>query len=311
MNRRILAVVALVGALVRTTLASADDTAARKALIDEAVRARAENDHARALERAEAARAMRATASLLLFIAEEHEHLGYLPEAYDTARECLQIAETEAPSPNHDAVLVGCRSVVADLRARVAVVSWDVPTPRPAGLVVDVAGKRRGDGRRSVAVAPGPIVVEARAPGWLPFTSKIEAPAGGEAHVVIVLERDRPLSRELDAPRERSVQANPAGPILVGVGVATLAVSGVLRLVGNARYGDLEARCAGGCPDGASERSSIERLDTVAFGTALVGAGLVVGGVTWFVLDRPAESKSKSAAWIDASPFGVSLLGRF
>jgi hypothetical protein len=311
--RRLLALTTFVAALGAASLAHADE-AARKALIDEAVAAAAANDHARALERAETALAMHATASLMRFIAEEHEKLGHLPEAYDAGRDCLRLAEKEPPSPNHDAVLVGCRSLVTELRPRVALVAWIVPGTLPVGLVVSVAAKQRDVARGSVAVSAGAVRVEARAPGYLPFESTVEVVAGAEATVTLVLEREpapevaKPPAPVFDEPPRKKL----VGPILASVGVAALITSGVLRLVSNGKYDDLRTQCASaaGCPDGESQKSSIQRLDAFAVGGAIVGAALVVTGVTLFVLDKPAEPK-QATAWIDAGPLGFNVNGRF
>jgi hypothetical protein len=310
MIRRLLTSAICGAVLIGSPSAHADDDAARKALLDEAVAARAANDHARALSLAEAALAKRATASLLLFVAQEHEQLAHFPEAYDAGRDCLRLSESEPPSPTHDGVLLACRAIVADIRPRVAVVGWEVPSPRPEGLVVSIAGKVRDATRRSVAVAPGSVRVDARAPGWMAFTSTIDVAAGADANVTIALVREPVAPQPISAkPHKKSL----VGPILAGVGVAALATAGVLFLVANKDYASLKEDCDPRCPKDALDRqTSIERLDWIARGTAVVGLGLVATGITLFVLDRPNDKPATmTGTWIDAGPLGVTLRGRF
>jgi hypothetical protein len=305
----------ILGALALAARTARADEAQRRALIDAAVGARDAGDHAHALELARSADAVRSTSSLTRFIAEEHEALGHLPEAFDAARRCLRLAEGEEPSANHDAVLVGCRTIAAELRPRVALVSLRPPAAPPPGLVVRVAGVVREGGSEPFAVAAGSIQVEATAPGWSSFTTTVTVAPGEETPVPIALAplpapaAPAPVPAPPPAPPPES-RRSLLGPIVGAAGVVALGVAGALRLVASSKYDDLKTRCTGGCSDGDAQRGSIEQLDRAAVVTAVGGAWLVGAGVTLFLLDRPRPA-DKAAAWVDLGATGASVRGRF
>ncbi len=240
----------------------------RKALIDAAVQARDQGNHARALELARSADSMRSTSSLTRFIAEEQQAVGKLPEAFDAARRCLRLAEGEEPSADHDAVLIGCRTLAAELRARVALVSLRLPSPPPPGTFVRFDGAPVVPAREPIATNPGAIVIEAGAPGRIPFTTTTHAPAGEETAVTVVLELLPSAPPPIAAPAASPLppeatphRASLVGPVVGGLGVVALATAGVVHLVANGRYEDLKTQCSGGCADGDARRSAIEQLD--------------------------------------------------
>jgi hypothetical protein len=261
---------------------------------------------------------MRSTSSLARFIAEEQQALGKLPEAFDAARRCLRLAEGEEPSANHDAVLIGCRTLAAGLRARVALVSVRLPSPPPPGTFVRFDGAPVVPGPEPIAANPGAIVIDAGAPGRIPFTTTTHAPAGEETAVTVVLELLPSAPPPIPAPTTPAASPQPpeatprraslVGPIVGGLGVVALATAGVVHLVANGRYEELKAQCSGGCADGDARRSGIEQLDQISLVTAVGGAVLVVAGVTLFVLDHQHHA---TTARLDVGPTGAWLSGHF
>jgi hypothetical protein len=304
-------VAVFVAAMLPGARARADDGDRRRLLVESALRARDTGDHASALALAQSAGEMRPTSSLTRFIAEEHEALGHLAEAYDSAQRCLRLAEAEEPSANHSAVIVGCRSIASELRPRVALLSLTAPVPPPAGLIVRVEGTARTVGGEPFAVTPATVRIDADAPGWQPFHTSVVVDAGQEAAVTVALVRPAPEPAPALPPSPAARAGRSLlGPAIAGGGLVALATAGALHLVADRQYDDLRQACAGGCPDGSTRRSSIEQLDGVALGVGIAGAGLVVAGATIFFWPRGAATPS-AGAWLTLEPTGASVRGFF
>jgi hypothetical protein len=108
---------------------------------------------------------------------------------------------------------------------------------------------------------------------------------------------------------------NPWPWVLLGVGGAALATSGVAYYLRTQEQATLDPQCSDTgeqrvCPDSARDLvARIGTLDTLAGVTLGVGAALVVGGVLW-ALAAPRRSPPVSIA-LDASGRGLSLVGAF
>jgi hypothetical protein len=281
---------------------------ARRALVEAAWSAHTEGAHARAIVLAEQAIALRKSAALVRFVAEEHAALGHAVEAYARAAECVDLATKEPASPTQVVVLDACRALERDWRPRVGIVKVMVVHPARSGVRVSVAGQA-SDGD-AVVVAPGAVQVGATAPGFNAFASTVDVAPGAEVAVPIALAQPPPLTvaaREAP-PLEKPHSVIP--PVLIGAGALTVAGGLALHFVANGRYDALRASCAEAarCQDGASEQSAVKRLDGLALGAMIAGSSLVVGGVTFFVLDRRARDR---AAWMSVGPGSVRFGGAF
>jgi hypothetical protein len=266
--------------------------------------ARDDGDHTRALEDARAAAAIRKSSSLMFFTAEELVSLKRRGEAFAAVEECLELAQSEPPSENHDKVLVGCRALRQELRPAVALVKLIAPQPAPADLRVMLqGGPPRAVPNERFPVEPGRLRVEARAEGFAPFEWTGDVRAGSDVDVPLTL-----------APaRSETVQRSNIAPFVVlGSGVAALLAAGAIRLVANGRYDELVTQCREGlCPaDKLDRRSSIETLDAVAMWTAIAGGALTIGGAVWWLTGRPGAPDRKGTA-IKVGPAYVGVVGRF
>src|SRR5262249_32117384 len=152
------------------------------ALLEKAQVARNGSRHAEALEFARRASAIKPSSSLRRFVAEELMALERYADAYNEAKRCTDDAASEAPSPNHDVVFLGCRTLVHDLTSKVALVSFDWGGPPAEGLVIAINGDTL-DQATEHAMAPGKLTIEASAPHFEKLTVKVEARAG-EVRVV-------------------------------------------------------------------------------------------------------------------------------
>jgi len=102
------------------------------------------------------------------------------------------------------------------------------------------------------------------------------------------------------------------GPIVGGVGVASMAVSGALWAVSGSAYASLRARCeASGCPGdamAASEANSIRMLDAATTATLVAGAALTVTGAVLLFAVRPTHTVTVEGPTVTALSIGAGTL---
>lgn len=302
---------------------SASDIAARRGLIDSAQQARAAGDHVRALDLAERAGRLSMTPSLRLFIAQEQYELGRLAEAYGNADTCMREADRDRTLRNRTVILTACRSLADTLRSRIGYVVVRVPASTPAGLEVTVAGHPLMPvfyGAPYV-VTPGAVLIEARAPGYVPFHQEVSVAPGTTQDVTITLEREplpppTPETSTASSPVASSlargtspVASSPApvpspvvpsstpvtsstashgtsvGPWVVGTtGLAALVGAAVFFLLRNAELD----RCPPPeylCPDQATIDRAV-LFNGLSIGALAMGVTGVTAGVVWFIIDR-------------------------
>ena len=279
--------------------------------------ARAEGRHQDALALCRRAALLKSSSSLRRFAAEELATIGRPAEAYNEAQRCIREAASEPPSANHDVVFLGCRTLVHELSAKVALLSFDWGGVVPSGLVVHVNGVTF-DAERESAVAPGMLNIEAVQPGRSKATLAVQLAAGEAKTVGIRLEPlggSRPEARtalasspkvtraQRTTPRPRAA-AHPGrswGPLAAGTGGALAIAGGVLLVASESRYRALTSRCAPGqCSVSdsavADDKRAIQRLDLWGNVGLISGLGLVGGGLAWFALDRPADGMQVSVS---------------
>jgi hypothetical protein len=274
----------------------------RPELIERAQQAKASGDHAEALRLGRRAGEEKMTASLRRFLVEEESALGMWVDAYSDAQKCRSEAALEPPSANHDAVLIGCRTLLHELRDHVGLLVFDFPLPPPADLRVTIDGRLVDNllGEPEHATSLGDVVIEAAAPGRASLRRTVRA--GTElTHVVLAFAEPphdpvaSPATPDV-APRSgepvsvRTVRG-PSGPIVAGVGLAAGIGAIVMRAVATGQYNALVDRCrTQGCSDGPEVRARIERLDTIALVSGVGGAALLgLGATLYFVVDKRSE----------------------
>jgi hypothetical protein len=295
-----LALAVLVGAT--DALAESPD---RAELIQKAQQAKASGDHAEALRLGREAGEAKMTASLRRFLVEEESALGMWVEAYSDAQKCTREAAMEPPSPNHDAVLIGCRTLLHSLRDRVGLLVFDFSSPPPPDLRVTIDG-RLVDSLFTETEHPAPlgeVVVEAAANGRATIrrTVRAERAETEPNHVAFAFAEPSPEplapsaggqtgATVVDRPVMRTVRG-PSGPILAGIGIAAGIGAIVTYTIANGQYDELHGRCTVQvCPDGHDAQARIERLDTIALVSGIGGAALLgLGATLYFVVDKHVE----------------------
>ncbi|MDO9022899.1 MAG: hypothetical protein Q8S73_09940 [Deltaproteobacteria bacterium] len=329
----VLATVFLAGAAAHAQEGAAD--VARRDLIAQAEAAATAGDHARAVQLGERAAQLRITPTIQYFLAREHLALGHSVEALGYSGACARSAEADLTLRNRDGVLQACRDLVAETGRRVVRVIVHVPTPAPAGLMVRVHDAELPPTLYDIPypVAPGVVVVEASAPGHLPFRRELQVAASQTALVDVRLEPAAvtpPVVAALPpvaiAPPPsrppRPVEAGPRGPgvgpwIVAGTGATALILGGVFYALASGARDDRAADCVGGCSP-VSEEHDARYVDFLkATNVALVvGGAALAGGVTWFLIDRLTHRESRPTALrLDLTPSAAGLTlglgGRF
>jgi hypothetical protein len=291
--------------------------AARAELIAQAEGASDGGDHARALDLATRALTIRATPSLRLLIATEHNALGHVVEAYESAARCTREAQADPTARNRAQVIDACTGLSRSLDGRIGRVTVDVAAP-PPGLTLRVAGGVLSQALWGVpyAVAPGAVVVEASAEGYAPFRQEATVAAGQTLPVRVAL---RPLDRPVAAPASPPTAALappptvpptpsaplPVGPIALGAaGVASFVLAGVFFGLREGTVADRDAQCsAAGCQPSSLDLDATARTQTTLVNVFLgVGAAAVVGAGVWYFVGRATGGRA---------PPRVSLRGAF
>lgn len=284
-----------------------DDDARRRQLILQAGALRDQGDHEGALERLRQAAARRMSPSLRLFIAQEERSLGRTLDALHSARQCADEFEADPSLPHRDEFMASCRAIADALGARVSRLVVRVP-PEATGATVGLRGAPLPRSAWGVAqeVPAGSALVEAAAPGRVPFSREVTLAPG--ATVTVRVELPLRATDAVLAPRPRAVEASRSasdGPwVLLGAAGASFIASGVFYALRNDAIGARDGLCrasSGQCvvasvdvareaADHQDSASTYNALTNVAIG---VGAAAAVGGVVWWLVGaaaRPARA---------------------
>lgn len=167
------------------------------------------------------------------------------------------------------------------------------------------------------AVDPGPVVVEARAPGRRSFKSVFTLPSGAATHNLtipqLVPEGAAMAPRASDAPATRGQTLQRGGIGLAGLGAVGIAVGAVFGVRAVSLYHqskDQGCNERNACPAEAlqTRRSAVQSGDvsTVSF---VVGGILLAGGAglyVWGTNERSSE-RARMAMLVAPLPGGASL----
>lgn len=328
MRRRIASVAWLAAAALASASTHAQESpayVARLDLIAQAEAAATAGDHAQALRLAERAAQLHVTPTLQYFLAREHVALDHPVEALGYSRACERAAEADLSLRNRDAVLQACRDIVASTERRVGRITVQVPSPALPGLSVRVQQTELPESLYGVAypVAPGAVVVEASAPGRLPFRREVQVGPGESSSIDVRLDAapvavTPPTVVTPTVPVARPVEERPrgagAGPwIVAGAGAAALVLGGVFYGLASSERSDRDAACDHGvdCRPEAQTHDDRYAGYLTATNVALgVGAAALAGGATWFVVSRLTRRDAHHAAlrWnVSPSPTGLTL----
>lgn len=229
------------------------------------------------------------------------------------------------------------------LRPRLGMLTVEVPPEvrKIPGISIKRDGQPLGEGQWGTALPadPGAHEIEATAPGYKPWTKKVEGLENGAKATVTVeaLARDpaataaRPPAGPvapvvIQAPPNVAWQ-RPAGIVATGVGggivVAGLITGAVAISTKNKSneggYCGLQNRCNN---EGLALRTQAVELGDASTGLVIAGAALTAGGALLWIFspkeqgDRPADEKAapKKAAirlGVEIAPGGLGVQGTF
>ena len=304
---------------------SEDADAARGTLLEAAERAYQRGDHAEALQYAQRAAALRATPSVLLLIAEEHDRLGHTLDALAAVDRCLRAAEADETTPQRRQILASAGRLRASLRARVGYLRLVVPPDAPDGLRVYLRGIEVPRSLWDVPspTLPGSALVTANAPQQS-FVREVVLDAGRETVLRVELRRvaappppPPPPPSEATLALRRSlgwltVQGRGRAPwVVAGVGGAILGAGAVFFGLREAALADRDAACPNARCNAAGVSAALGHHDRAGTFNTLtnvsigLGVAAVVVGASWFLLGRYRASDERRAAWqIDVAPAG-------
>ena len=198
-----------------------------------------------------------------------------------------------------------------------------------AAAKIELDGVPLGTTVTGVPIDPGAHIVEATAPGYQSFNTTITVEEGSEKTLDLELEKfpaDTPPPGELagEPKKVETVKEEPSlvAPIVIGgLGVASLAASGVFFILRNGAISDLEDACGpqrDQCP--ASMESTYDDAKTynlvsqVTLGAGIVGVGVAA---TLLLTQGGGKDPQKEEASFVVAPSapgaaaGLSVLGRF
>jgi serine/threonine-protein kinase len=342
---------ALGAALLMPLPAAAQTTTAQKATaeayFDDALRLMKTASYAEACTKLEASQRLEPAVGTLLYLGECYEKRGRTASAWVTFRDAEALARSLAQPQRAEMARVHAERLQAGLSRITVEISSEARAT--SGLQVRCGSVPLDPALPSVPlpVDPGEVVVEATAPGYLPYSRSVNVAAGAKLTATIpALARQAAASATPTTPATASPATAPPQsvapvevaepfsgafpsplparepppslvlPVTLGaIGLVGLGVGGVfgLKSISNAS----EARDL--CPNGACSEARGETLmdsarhqaqiSNVAFAVGAVG---LAAGVIVFVLGRPKKVEQAVAVspWLSPAQAGLALSGR-
>jgi len=297
------------------------DPVRAEALFGEARRLMATGDYAGACPRFAESEALDPAPGTALNLAICYELQGKLASAWAAFRTTQSLADAAGQKERANAA----RKEASDLEPKVSrIVIVAPPTLQLAGLEVRCDGQRLSEVELGMAVPRdgGGHDVEATAPGKRPWRVHVELQQGGQRLVVTIPElvdlpppTDNASSgvspHEAAGADQKAVSSESSarggtqrtvGVVIGVVGVASLAVGGVLGLVAKAKQNTAETETGTQQYDDSASAVGMANLAT---GVVCLGAALaLVGGGFWVTAPKPSVS-------VATNGHELILLGRF
>ncbi len=271
----------------------------------------------------------RTSPQVLYHLAFCDENLGALVAAEAGYEKAL--ADAQAAGSSAAGVVDTATTRLAALRSRIPTLEIVVEGGLAAGDVVTVDGTAREAWAEPSKIDPGRHVVTIERDGAAVTEAVVHVVEGKKATVRLSLAAPAPAAAPTPPPTADDAAGGgpPVAALVVGgVGVASLAVSGVTFAMSRVAIDDVRSTCSDpaagtGCDPRSEAREADASMLTVTSGIFLgVGfACLVTGAVLWATLDdEPAAGTGKAPTARRrvelvpsslASPLGLSARGRF
>jgi hypothetical protein len=293
--------------------AQGDVEATRQALVQEAAAASQTGDHARAIDRARRAAAIRMSPSLRFLLAREELAVGLPLEAHTHATACVDEVAASAALPGGDVLRARCEALRDESERSLSRLTLRLPSPSPASLRVFVDGIPVDLAQLEVTRArlPGAVEVVATAEGFERFRETRTLSVGELATITLALRRPPPAVAGPVAPPPVRVEPRSvsyAGPWALGgvavAGLISMAVFGGLALDAQR---ERDARCATAAACDLSGAAAADaRYRDLAAGTNVslaVASGFAVAALTWWLVSLA----NRGASRVTATPTAVVM----
>jgi hypothetical protein len=262
-----------------------------------------------ACEKFSASQALEPGVGTLLYLGDCYERSARFASAWSTFTDARALARSHADHEREH--LASVRAAALEPRVpRLVIQSLAV---QPAGLQITVNGSpiERSDLDHAELRDAGSYEISFRAPGYEPFTTRIELTNGQARPVVVAV----PQLVELGSsePRDARAPAAEAGStqrtlawVLGGTGVALGVGAGVFALVASGKNTDSKADCSPANPNRCSPRGVAERKDARSWASAatiasVAGAVSLVGGVVLYVSAPSNEAGVPDSAFVNVA----------
>jgi hypothetical protein len=256
----------------------------------------------------------------ILNLASCHEKQGKTASAWAAYNEAAAIASRAGQAEREDYA----RQQAAVMEARLSRVRVDVVDP-PPGLSVTLDGRPLSAAvwGTAIPVDPGEHALEASAPGYDRWTTKLLANAG-PATLPVQIPGLKPLATVAPPPPPPVVIAPPPPPVVVappsdasgrrvagfvvgGVGLAGLVVGSIfgVRTFSKKSAGDLlckGTKCTQAGLDLQDQAATSATISTIGFAVGLAGVG---AGIALVVTARPSVPAPAARVWV-APAVGVN-----
>lgn len=318
---------------------SADDLKEARRLFRQGLSLEAAGDFAGALTKFEQVGRVKLTHQVRFHMARCKAELGRLNEALGDYR----LAEYEAEGSKELPEISAAREKLEARVPKLVITRGE----GAEGARIELDGVELGEAKlgTDVAVDPGPHTLVVRLPSKQRFELKVDVAEGESKAVELIPPDDLPLvdSEEVESTGSEDVVAekpvveasSSSLPwIIGGVGVASLAASGIFYMLKSGVESDLESTCRGSvCPKSVEDKQSTGEsyalLGNVTFGVGLVGVGVALVMLVSSSSDSATPSEQARAeraraarrlaaersVWVDvatSSTFsGLKLQGQF
>lgn len=292
----------------------APDLAEAQRLFEEGRELSKEKRWAEACERFQHSYQIDPSIGTTLNLADCHEHLGQLREAWRLFDQAAQ--KSAATTETKRTAFARERADAAG--AKLAVVVVRIPQPVPLGLAVRIAGREVAIGADARdRVDPGDVEIIATMPGKPRFATTLKATAGATVTVDLPTGDEAVPPTPVDRPVKRRKRVAIAWT-LGGLGAASAIGATLLTITARSTYQDIAdgpdcMRITGGitCND-TGDRAIADAQRRADLGTVFaIGAVALVGAGTVIYLTAPRERAVQVAPVASREGGGVVVRGRF
>lgn len=315
----------LFAAAARADEPSPADVNAARELGKEGIHLADQNKCDEAIDRFARAERLYHAPTILERLGECQVKVGKLVAGIESLQRVVHEPLPDKPPPQFVKARDKAQKLLAGVQGKVAKLKIHVRAPPK----VEVAIKIDGEPVSSALVGadrptdPGEHFVEATAPGYLKSSESVVLKEGGSGEVTLDMKVD-PEAPPPKPPEEHAVVAPPPPPppaphgggarvggiVVLGVGVAGLAVGGIFGAVAIGEKSDLDKRCAvkDQCPPGTQGKidsaNTIGWVSTIGF---IAGGACAVAGAAMILFGGGgAPRKAGVVPWIGPGSAGVS-----